>query len=79
MPSIEVTLKLKEIEGRKFTKLKIVEDCTLRDAVELKLKLKFKRGHAYYEFFHEKENISQDKELIFVNKVDNVFFSILVH
>lgn len=72
MPNIEVTLKLEKIDGRKFIELEIEEDCKLRDAVELKLRLKFKRGHSYYQFAHEKENISRDKELIFMNKVNNV-------
>ena len=72
MPSIEDTLKLEEIEERKFRMLKIQKDCKLRDAVEMDLKLKFKQGHAYYQFVHEKENVSRDRELIFVNKVYKV-------
>ena len=71
MPSIEVTLNLKSTIDRYFNKLEIKKDCRLREAVEYESKI-FKRGHAYYEFTHEKESISEDKELIFMNKVVNL-------
>ena len=62
-------LKLKPITDRSFKKVKIGKDCKLRDFIEYEMSLKFKRGHAYYEFIHEKENISEDRELIFMDKV----------
>ena len=31
----------------------------------------FKRGCAYYEFTHKKENVLEDKEIIFMNKVSH--------
>ena len=69
MPSVEVKLKLELITNRKFDKLDIKKNCTLREAIESSNK-KFKRGRAYYEFIHKYENISEDKELIFMNKVE---------
>ena len=74
MPSIEATLNLKPIVDRSFNKLEIKKDCKLKEAVEYESKL-FKRGHAYYEFTHKMEHVSEDKELIFMNKVINL----LVH
>lgn len=68
MPSVEVKLKLK-LTKRGFEKLDIKKNCTLREAIKSSNKM-FKRGQAYYEFIHEKENISEDKELIFMNKVE---------
>ena len=76
---IEVKLKLEPLVGRNFVKIDIEKDCTLREAIEYHpKKLKFKRGHAYYEFFHEKENVSEDKELIFINKVKYLFTMLLI-
>lgn len=69
---IEVKLKLEPLVGRSFMKIDIEKDCTLWEAIEYHPKnLKFKRGHAYYEFVHGKENVSEDKELIFINKVEH--------
>ena len=62
-------LKLEFITNRVFEKLDIKKNCTVREAIESSNK-KFKRGRAYYEFIHEKEKISDDKELIFMNKVE---------
>ena len=69
LPSLEVKLKLELITDRSFEKLDIKNNCKLREAIEYSNK-KFKRGRAYYEFIHDKENISEDKELVFMNKVD---------
>ena len=56
MSSIEDKMKLKPIIGRNFRKVEVKKDCKLREAIEYdKNKLIFKRGHAYYEFTHEKE------------------------
>ena len=68
MPSIEVKLNLELITERSFDRLDIRNDCKLREAIEYSKK-KFVRGRAYYEFVHDKENISEDKQLIFM-KVD---------
>ena len=57
------------IIDRKFEKLDVRKNCTLRETIESSNK-NFKRGWAYYEFIHDKENISEDKELIFMNKVE---------
>lgn len=69
-PSVKERLKLQLIQGRKFKKIEIEKNCELREAIEYDpKKLKFMQGHAYYEFKHAKENISEDKELIFMSKV----------
>ena len=67
--SIIDKLKLEPITERKFRKHTMENSCSLRDAVEYKLTADFKRGRAYYEFAHKKENISEDKEVIFMDKV----------
>ena len=69
MPNLEDKMKLEWITDRSFEKLDVKKDCKLREAIDCYNK-KFKRGRAYYEFVHDKENISEDKELIFMNKVD---------
>ena len=68
--SIEKTLKLKTIEQRNFKKLEIKGNSKLRAVIVYDSKV-FKRGCTYYEFTHEKEYITKDKELIFMNKVTN--------
>ena len=70
-PSVELKLKLELITHRKFDKLEVVKNSKLRDVVERSNRT-FKRGQAYYEFINAKENISEDKELIFMNKVECV-------
>jgi hypothetical protein len=50
-------------------KLDIEKNCKLREAIESSHK-KFKCQRAYYEFINGKENISEDKKLIFMNKVE---------
>ena len=69
IPTIAERLKLKPIEGRNFRKEEIKKDCKLREIFENEAKA-FKRGHAYYEFIHERENVSGDKEIIFMNEVN---------
>ena len=55
---------------RKFWKHTVQSNCSLKDAIEFQLrKATFKRGHVYYEFTHDIENVSKEKELIFVEKV----------
>lgn len=69
--SIIHQLKLKPINhnDRKFRKHIVQSNCNLKYAIENQLKATFKRGHAYYEFTHDIENISEEKELIFMEKV----------
>ena len=67
--SIIDKLTLEPITKRNFRKHKIQSSCSLRYAVENWLKAEFKRGHGYYEFAHKVENISKDKEILFMNKV----------
>ena len=58
------------LRSRIFEKLEITQDCALRETIGIYSNT-FKRGRAYYEFTHERENISEDKELIFMDKVNN--------
>ena len=62
-------LNLQPITGRTFKKHRIKKSSNLSDAIKNQMKVTFKRGHAYYEFTHEIENVSKEKELIFVEKV----------
>ena len=48
---------------------RVSHDCELREYVENKLKLEFKRGCVFYEFVHDFEDISEDKEVILCEKV----------
>ena len=70
IPSVKDKLKLKLITDRKFAAINVNKNCKLREAIESSKK-QFKRGQAYYEFINDKENISEDKELIFINKVES--------
>ena len=47
----------------------VSNDCELRVYVENTLKLEFKRGCVFYEFIHDFEDISEDKEVIFYSTV----------
>ena len=62
-------LKLQPITGRTFKKHTIKKSSNLSDAIKLQMKVPFKRGHTYYEFTHKIENVSKEKELIFMEKV----------
>ena len=66
---IEVQLNLQEIDRGRFEMYAIENSCKLREAAPFKKLGHFKRGYAYYEFKHEKENISEDKEIILMHKV----------
>jgi hypothetical protein len=70
IPSVKDKLKLKLITDRKFDEIDVDKNCKLREAIESSNK-KFKRGRVYYEFINGKENITEDKELIFINKVES--------
>ena len=67
--SIIDQINLELITDRKFRKHTVQSSCNLRDAIKFQLKVPFKRGHAYYEFTHDIENISKNKELIFMEKL----------
>lgn len=67
--SIEVELNLQEVSQDRFQLHTIENDCKLREAPPFKDAGCFKRGYAYYEFKHEKENILVDKEIILMHKV----------
>ena len=67
--SIEVQLDLQEIGQGRFKMYTIENSCKLKEAAPFKKAGQFKRGFAYYEFKHKKENISEDKEIILMHKV----------
>jgi hypothetical protein len=70
-PSTIDRLKLEPIDERDriFKKHTVLKNCKLRDAIAFEMKATFKQGHAYYEFTHGIENISEEKELIFMKEV----------
>ena len=53
----------------RFEILKVEEDCELREFVETKCGLVFKRGCAFFEFTHEIEDIPETKEVVLMKKV----------
>ena len=69
--SIIDRIKLERINenDQKLRQHRVQSNCSLRDAIEFQLNATFIRGHVYYEFIHDIENVSKDKELIFVEKV----------
>ena len=59
-------LKLKEITDRKFTTFEVTQDCTLQECFEKQTP----RSNVFYELLtNEKEDITDDKELILQKKV----------
>ena len=62
-------LKLKLITDRKLEVYPVEQNCELREFVTELLNIKFRKGHAFYELTHEKEDVSEDKELIILYKV----------
>ena len=72
--SIINRLKLEPINNRTFRRHTVWSNCSLKDAIDFKMKFLFKRGHAYYEFIHDIENISKEKELIFMKVI--IIFSL---
>ena len=67
---IEVRLNLQDVSDR-FKLHTMESSCRLRDAAPVKDAGDFKRGYAYYEFIHEKENIAEGKEIILMCEVVN--------
>ena len=66
-------LKFRQVEDGYFECLHVDSDSQLQEFL-LKKEYEFKRGHVYYEFKHEVEHISEDKELVFM-KV-NFFYTL---
>ena len=62
-------LDLQRIQHWILAEHEVSHDCELRDFVESEVKLEFKRGCAFYEFVHDFEDISEDKQLIYKDKV----------
>ena len=48
---------------RNIEEFEITEDCELRTFIESK-RLTYKRGCAFYEFSHESEDISENREVL---------------
>ena len=74
-------LDLQKIQRSILAEHEVNHHCELRDFVESELKLEFKRGCAFYEFVHNFEDISEDKQLVFKDKVSNfllLFYHILM-
>lgn len=74
------------VSGGHFNISTIKNECELREYVENELGLVFHRGYAFYEFQHEFESISEDKELILHDvvsskalKMENIILSIPDH
>ena len=79
--SIIDQLKLEPISDsdRKFRKHTVQSNCSLKEAIDFQMKAPFKWGHAYYEFTHDVENISKDKELVFMDKVTLLLSIIIIN
>ena len=69
-------LNLKEITDRTFRYHKVYKGCSLREAVKHQLDVEFKEGHAFCEFLHEEEEITEENEIIFWHKV--IMYIILI-
>ena len=59
------------VSGDHFNISTVTNECELREYVEKELGLVFHRGYAFYEFQHEFESISEDKELILHDMVSS--------
>ena len=64
-------LDLKPVDKKNFQIYDVEKDCQLREFVKEKLKCEYKRGRLFYQFEHDFERISDDKRLIFMDKVSN--------
>ena len=53
-----------------FVIFEVGKDCELKEFVEKEKKLPFTRGCAFFEFVHDVESISEDKEVVLMNKVN---------
>ena len=68
-------MKLKPVDKKRFILHTIKSNCELQEFVENTLdnKCKFKRGSVFYEFTHAVENVTGNKELVFMNKVHGCY------
>jgi hypothetical protein len=73
---IKGRLNLQKINQDRFKLYEIKNSCQLRDAAPFKDTGDFKRGYVYYEFMHEKENISEDKEIILMRIAKVLIFKL---
>jgi hypothetical protein len=56
------------LSGEKLEQHGVTRDCEMRKFILTDLKLKFRRGHAYYEFVNEIENILEGKDVLLQDK-----------
>ena len=61
-------LEAVNLSERWITEYEVKQSCSLKEFIETK-ELIYRRGLAFYEFTHEKENISAKKKFILMNKV----------
>lgn len=54
----------------RFTSLRVDNDCELKEFVEKKNGLAFKRGCCFYQFTHDVEKIRDNQEVVLMNKVN---------
>ena len=62
---IKEELKLSEVDSGCFEFFEVVKDCQLREFL-FDINHKFEAGYVYYEFQHEVEHVSEDKQLVFM-------------
>lgn len=62
---------------RKLIKLTVTKDCDLRTFIESNKK-EFYRGCAFYQFTNENEDISDDKEIILLERVLHIICNIKI-
>jgi hypothetical protein len=56
--------------------LKVRNDCKLREYITKTVGVEFKRGHTYYEFTNEIENILVGKEVLLQEKKNKKWFKL---
>ena len=55
---------------------KVRSDCKLREYITKTVGVEFKRGHTYYEFTNEIENILVGKEVLLQDKINKKWFKL---
>ena len=70
--------KLKLVTERDFQVYHVEKDYELREFIEQEIEKEFQRGYVYYELTDEMEDISEDKEIIFQNKVTSIIISDII-
>ena len=69
---IMTELKLQHIvDETAYAVFTVTKNCELRELIKMETGHEIKRGCAFYEFEHEFESVSDDKRLIFMDKVSN--------